>query len=107
MNAKSRLMRLPAAIIDRLLGTAGEQRLSILIYHRVLENEDYLRPGDPTAAQFNQQMELHKIPGTIKKVCSVYRLFLLFMQLLSQKDLEIDLSYGEDGMTIEALEIKP
>lgn len=49
---------LPAQLIDRLLGTAGRQRLSILIYHRVLECEDYMRPGDPTKENFDWQMAL-------------------------------------------------
>jgi peptidoglycan/xylan/chitin deacetylase (PgdA/CDA1 family) len=33
------------------------QRLSVLIYHRVLESYDYMRPGEPTRAEFSWQME--------------------------------------------------
>jgi len=36
----------------------GKPSLSILIYHRVLDSEDFLRPGDPTQVQFNWQMRL-------------------------------------------------
>lgn len=35
----------------------GKQRLSILVYHRVLEEFDYLRPEDVTLAEFQQQMQ--------------------------------------------------
>lgn len=40
------------------LGTAGRQRLAILIYHRVLPGRDPLRPGEPTVAEFDWQMAL-------------------------------------------------
>ena len=35
-----------------------DNRLSILIYHRILPDSDSLRPGDPTAASFDWQMKL-------------------------------------------------
>lgn len=34
------------------------QRLTILIYHRVLSERDVLRPGEPDVAEFDWQMEL-------------------------------------------------
>lgn len=46
------------ASLPRLLGAHGKQRLSILIYHRVLEAADELAPGNPTAADFEWQMQL-------------------------------------------------
>jgi len=36
------------------------QRLSILIYHRVLKERDWMRPGTPTAVEFAWQMQLLK-----------------------------------------------
>lgn len=41
-----------------LLSGSGRQRLSTLIYHRVLNESDYLRPGEPTVEQFDWQMKL-------------------------------------------------
>lgn len=38
------------------LGT--KQRLSILIYHRVFAERDWMRPGEPTAAEFAWQMQV-------------------------------------------------
>jgi len=43
-----------------LLGTRGKQRLSILIYHRVLSEPDRMRPYEPTIAVFDWQMKLLK-----------------------------------------------
>ena len=40
------------------LAWPGGQRLSILIYHRVLPQPDPLRPGEPDAASFDWQMRL-------------------------------------------------
>ncbi|MEZ5571767.1 MAG: polysaccharide deacetylase family protein [Halioglobus sp.] len=41
-----------------LLGTRAQQRLSILIYHRVLPKRDPMRPGEPTVEEFDWQMRL-------------------------------------------------
>jgi peptidoglycan/xylan/chitin deacetylase (PgdA/CDA1 family) len=41
-----------------LLGTRGKQRLSILIFHRVLPGHDPLRPDEPTVEEFDWQMRL-------------------------------------------------
>ncbi len=41
-----------------VLRTSGRQRLSILIYHRVLKERDCMRPLELTAKQFSCQMEL-------------------------------------------------
>ena len=53
----------PAHLPLRLLGGAlspagGRARLSVLIYHRVLERPDPYRRGDPTVAEFDWQMGL-------------------------------------------------
>jgi len=45
-------------ILPALLGTKNSQRLSILIYHRVLMEEDFMRPNEITLAQFEWQMQL-------------------------------------------------
>ena len=37
-----------------------QQRLSILIYHRVLRERDWMRSGEPTAKEFDWQMQLLK-----------------------------------------------
>jgi peptidoglycan/xylan/chitin deacetylase (PgdA/CDA1 family) len=39
-------------------GRGPECKLQILIYHRVLNERDALQPSEPTAAEFNWQMEL-------------------------------------------------
>lgn len=41
-----------------LTGLSLRQRLSILIYHRVMPERDWMRPAEPTAAEFSWQMEL-------------------------------------------------
>ncbi|MBM70772.1 MAG: carbohydrate esterase family protein [Haliea sp.] len=41
-----------------LAGLARRQRLSILIYHRVLPRRDWMRPAEPTAEEFDWQMQL-------------------------------------------------
>lgn len=41
-----------------ILRTQGQQRLMILIYHRVLERHDYMRPSEPDERQFDWQMRL-------------------------------------------------
>lgn len=45
-------------LLPKLLKVDGGKRLSILIYHRVLEKVDALRPGIPDIKGFNWQMEL-------------------------------------------------
>jgi len=47
-----------ARLAPLLLNTAGKQRLSILIYHRVVAAPDPMRPGEPTAGEFDWQMRL-------------------------------------------------
>jgi peptidoglycan/xylan/chitin deacetylase (PgdA/CDA1 family) len=44
--------------VPRLVSARGKQRLSILIYHRVHPEPDYMRPSDPTVEQFDWQMKL-------------------------------------------------
>lgn len=41
-----------------LAGLAQRQCLSILIYHRVLPQRDWMRPAEPTAEEFDWQMQL-------------------------------------------------
>lgn len=54
----------PARLLFRsalaLTNPAGQQRLSILIYHRVMAERDPMRPGEPTVAEFDWQMQLLK-----------------------------------------------
>ena len=38
--------------------TLGENRLSILIFHRVLESFDFMRSGEITAREFDAKMQL-------------------------------------------------
>jgi len=40
------------------LVTLGDERLSILIFHRVLESYDFMRPGEITAKEFDEKMQL-------------------------------------------------
>lgn len=47
-----------AQLVPLLLNTHSKQRLSILIYHRVLPHFDPLRPDEPTVEQFDGQMRL-------------------------------------------------
>jgi len=62
-------VRLPTALAARVLVQAASpnsaQRLSILIYHRVLAEHDPLRPGEPTRETFRWQME------AVDRVCNV------------------------------------
>ena len=58
-------MKIPAPAMSLIarglpmgLRSAGKQRLSILIYHRVLPRHDYLRPAEPDTDQFAWQMEI-------------------------------------------------
>jgi peptidoglycan/xylan/chitin deacetylase (PgdA/CDA1 family) len=48
-------LQLAARLVPLLLGT---QRLSILIYHRVLPERDPMRPTEPTVREFEWQMRL-------------------------------------------------
>jgi len=47
-----------AQCLPRLAAVARRSRLSILIYHRVLDHFDYLRPDEPLRAAFGWQMAL-------------------------------------------------
>lgn len=52
---------LPLFLSRALLGLSSlgrQPRLSILIYHRVMEERDWMRPGEPTVAEFAWQMQL-------------------------------------------------
>lgn len=46
------------SIVPRLTRTSNKQHLSILIYHRVLAEKDFMLPGAPTAEKFEWHMEL-------------------------------------------------
>jgi len=46
------------ATVDRLLCSRGRPLLSILIYHQVLRQPDFMRPDVPTASEFEWQMAL-------------------------------------------------
>lgn len=52
------LPRLLTRSLPLLLGTQGKQRLSILIFHRVLPGHDPMRPAEPTVDEFDWQMRL-------------------------------------------------
>lgn len=47
-----------ANALSYLIGVKGQQRLSVLIYHRVLAMPDFMRRDEPTKDQFEWQMEL-------------------------------------------------
>ncbi len=47
-----------ANVFPMLLSTKGKGRLSILIYHRVLPEQDFMRPNEPTVDAFNWHMQL-------------------------------------------------
>lgn len=49
---------LAARLMTGLLGIRGKQRLSILIYHRVLPEPDSMCPYEPTVTVFDWQMRL-------------------------------------------------
>lgn len=52
---------LPQSLSRALLALSPlgrQQRLSILIFHRVLKERDWMRPGEPTEAEFAWQMQL-------------------------------------------------
>ena len=50
--------RLVAKGLPLLLSTLGQQSLSILIYHRVLSQPDFMRPSEPDVREFTWQMKL-------------------------------------------------
>jgi peptidoglycan/xylan/chitin deacetylase (PgdA/CDA1 family) len=54
----NRAMAWAAGLLPLLLNTRGRQRLTILIYHRVLPNPDFMRPDEPDVSTFSWQMEL-------------------------------------------------
>lgn len=47
-----------ARLLPLVLSTRGKQRLSILIYHRVVPDPDPMRPDEPTVDVFDWQMRL-------------------------------------------------
>jgi len=51
-------MGLARAAVSRACRRAGEPCLSVLIYHRVLEEPDFMRAGDVTETVFRRQMQL-------------------------------------------------
>lgn len=51
-------MQMLAKVLPNLFGLGRTQRLSILLYHRVLPAFDPMRPSEPTAADFEWQMAL-------------------------------------------------
>lgn len=58
MRGLSRPEKMAARRILEAVCGRRHQRLSILIYHRVLPGRDPLRPGEPDVAHFRWQMEL-------------------------------------------------
>ena len=53
-------MSIETAFIRLALTAASRNRLSVLIYHRVLPEPDELLPGEPCAAEFDRAMRLVK-----------------------------------------------
>ncbi|NIB43127.1 polysaccharide deacetylase family protein [Pseudomaricurvus alkylphenolicus] len=57
------------SIIKKVIGTGGSS-LSILIYHQVFEQWDYLHPDEPTISQFERQMRVireHFVPLSLSR----------------------------------------
>lgn len=52
------MISLAAKLLPLLLNTRGKQRLSVLIYHRVVPEHDPMRPYEPTVEVFDWQMRL-------------------------------------------------
>jgi peptidoglycan/xylan/chitin deacetylase (PgdA/CDA1 family) len=52
------LQKLFVDTLSAILRVNGRQRLSVLIYHRVLPQSDYMRIDDPTVKQFDWQMKM-------------------------------------------------
>jgi peptidoglycan/xylan/chitin deacetylase (PgdA/CDA1 family) len=57
-TVKSRLPKFLVNTLGTVLGLNGQQRLSVLIYHRVLPEHDYMRIDEPTIEEFGWQMQL-------------------------------------------------
>ena len=55
---KQLAISLAARLMPLLLNTHGKQRLSILIYHRVVPEHDAMCPSEPTVEAFDWQMRL-------------------------------------------------
>ena len=55
---KHKLVGLSSRLLPLMLNTQGKQRLSILIYHRVLPEHDPMRPSEPTLESFDWQMRI-------------------------------------------------
>lgn len=55
---KNLLQSAVATMLPFLLQTRSKQRFSILTYHRVLPESDFMRPGEPAVSDFEWQMEL-------------------------------------------------
>ena len=49
---------LAARVLPVMLNRSAEQRLAILIYHRVVPKRDPMRPDEPTVEEFDWQMRL-------------------------------------------------
>ena len=55
---KNPVLQLMANALPHLLLTQGKQRLSILIFHRVLAQRDFMRPNEPTTGEFEWMMRM-------------------------------------------------
>lgn len=47
-----------SSLLPMFAGISTRDKLSILVYHRILEQQDYLRPGVPVVEEFDWQMAL-------------------------------------------------
>jgi len=52
-----------------LFPTGWQQRLLILIYHRVMKTRDWMLPGEPKVVEFAWQMRLLKRHFTVMPLC--------------------------------------
>jgi peptidoglycan/xylan/chitin deacetylase (PgdA/CDA1 family) len=55
---KQCIFKAVSVTVPFVLKTKGKQHLSILIYHRVLPEYDFMRPSEPTIKEFDWQMAL-------------------------------------------------
>ncbi|BBB28757.1 polysaccharide deacetylase family protein [Neptunomonas japonica] len=55
---KQCILKAISVALPLVLKTKGKQHLSILIYHRVLPEYDFMRPSEPTIKEFDWQMSL-------------------------------------------------
>lgn len=55
---KQCILKAISGALPLVLKTKGKQHLSILIYHRVLPEYDFMRPSEPTIKDFDWQMSL-------------------------------------------------